>query len=430
MTISVTGDYTVAAGETVSSVDDPAFYLQSTTTKAARLTNFGEVEVSGGDEGYLLIGIRSSASYSKGASFRNEADGVFRVDGSEDGRYAQGFSSYGRNTAVTNHGLFEVIASGGAGGVDSDNKEFVFTNTGTFTVVGGAYALGVMTGGVFANSGRFEVRSGSERAIGTYTAGDGGSFNSGVMIVTDATDALDSAAVQLGWGDGTGRFSNSGKILSKDYAVVEAVSSVGSTSRQALDNSGKIKGIIDLGAGADELRNTGVITGDIYLRSGNDIYGGGGRHDGAVYGGSGSDRLSGGAGADHLFGDHAGPVPSDAGDRLDGRSGADVLTGGGGADLFVLSRIGHSTPEAPDLITDLQAIDRIDLSRLDADTGMAGNQAFHLVAVLSGAAGEAALAYDPSAGLTRLLLDVDGDGDADAVLLMSGDHHDFTGFIL
>jgi hypothetical protein len=40
------------------------------------------------------------------------------------------------------------------------------------------------------------------------------------------------------------------------------------------------------------------------------------------------------------------------------------------------------------------------------------------------------LRYNARADLTTLSLDVDGDGHADARILLAGDHTDFGGFVL
>ena len=107
-----------------------------------------------------------------------------------------------------------------------------------------------------------------------------------------------------------------------------------------------------------------------------------------------------------------------------------MLSGGGGADTFVFSSVKHSRADHPDLVVDLEAADVVDLSHIDADVTAKGDQAFHLVSALGGHAGEAALVYDADADQTRLELDTDGDGAADAVVLFSGQHADFTNFVL
>jgi hypothetical protein len=65
--------------------------------------------------------------------------------------------------------------------------------------------------------------------------------------------------------------------------------------------------------------------------------------------------------------------------------------------------------------------DRVDLTALDADSTLAGDQAFHFVASFGLHAGEATLIYDPTVGQTILRLDIDGDGRADYQLRLDGD---------
>lgn len=98
-----------------------------------------------------------------------------------------------------------------------------------------------------------------------------------------------------------------------------------------------------------------------------------------VVGSSFSDILTGNAGANVLNG-------GSGNDTLTGGAGRDVLTGGGGAlafDTFDYNATSDSLPGAilRDVITDFQgngalAGDRIDLSTIDANILLAGNQAF------------------------------------------------------
>ena len=80
------------------------------------------------------------------------------------------------------------------------------------------------------------------------------------------------------------------------------------------------------------------------------------------------------------------------------------------------------------MIVDLAADDVIDLSAIDADASTGADDAFVLVAAFGGNAGEAVLV---SVGAdTVLRLDTDGDGLADAAVLLLGDHMGHTGFVL
>ena len=116
-------------------------------------------------------------------------------------------------------------------------------------------------------------------------------------------------------------------------------------------------------------------------------------------GGDGADSLFGGAGADTLLG-------GEGADRLDGGLDADRLEGGAGADLFVF---GSAAAADGDLVADFAAAqgDRLILTLIDADTTLAGNQAFAWIGdkAFAGVAGQ--LRFD--AGV------LEGDTDGDAV---------------
>ena len=64
-----------------------------------------------------------------------------------------------------------------------------------------------------------------------------------------------------------------------------------------------------------------------------------------------------------------------------GREGGDLLTGGGGADRFDYDSLFDSDPTAADVITDFSRAqgDKIDLSTLDANLEVSGNQAFRFI---------------------------------------------------
>jgi Ca2+-binding RTX toxin-like protein len=93
-------------------------------------------------------------------------------------------------------------------------------------------------------------------------------------------------------------------------------------------------------------------------------------------GGSGVDTLFGADGRDSLFGDANNDI-------LIGGLGGDFLTGGADADTFGYNKLTDSgiTAGTRDQIFDfVHAADEIDLSTLDADKGLKGNQAFKFIA--------------------------------------------------
>ncbi|WP_157220649.1 calcium-binding protein [Flavisphingomonas formosensis] len=167
-----------------------------------------------------------------------------------------------------------------------------------------------------------------------------------------------------------------------------------------------------------------VLTGSAQVNvmlggKGNDIIDAGSSSD-TVDGGYGNDILKGAAGDDILVGG----VGSDT---LIGGGGADTLTGGTQGDRFVYASAGESTVDAADRITDFAKGDSLDLSAIDADTTVAGDQAFHLAPAFTSTAGEYMLSYDAGTNTTTALFDTNGDANADMAILFTGDVTALTG---
>ncbi|PZR32255.1 MAG: hypothetical protein DI526_17250 [Caulobacter segnis] len=142
-----------------------------------------------------------------------------------------------------------------------------------------------------------------------------------------------------------------------------------------------------------------------------------------IRGMGGDDLLRGNGGADFLYGgDGADTLSGGAGnDWLEGGAGADIVMGGAGADRFVLTAVSDSTAAAQDRFDDFSYAegDRIDLSAIDANTALTGDQAFRFIGstAFSGAAGE--LRATPAGnGLMTVYGDVDGDGVAEVQFLV------------
>jgi Ca2+-binding RTX toxin-like protein len=110
---------------------------------------------------------------------------------------------------------------------------------------------------------------------------------------------------------------------------------------------------------------TGTNGGDVLNgTAGNDVIMGLGGYD-VIHGGGGNDRIYGGLSGDGLY-------------------------GGTGADVFVYTSAAEAPPYGLmytewDTIYDFQAIDKIDLSAVDANSTLAGKQSFHLVGYSDGA---------------------------------------------
>jgi Ca2+-binding RTX toxin-like protein len=135
----------------------------------------------------------------------------------------------------------------------------------------------------------------------------------------------------------------------------------------------------------------------------------GGAGDDAVNGGSGSDQLQGGNGDDILSGgiDNDSLLGGDGADQLDGGLGADNMIGGIGTDTFRYTDSGESPLAAFDTIRDfLTGTDKIDLSAIDANTSVAGNQAF----TYNPLGGKGTVLWLPSGDGYDVFADVDGGG--------------------
>ena len=106
------------------------------------------------------------------------------------------------------------------------------------------------------------------------------------------------------------------------------------------------------------------------------------------------------------------------------------MTGGDGADRFDFRLVSDSAFNAYDRITDLADEDVINLSAIDADTTVAGNQAFALASAFTGQAGQLTLTYVASGNFTVLAADVNGDRIGDFRVILNGDHTDYDNFRL
>jgi Ca2+-binding RTX toxin-like protein len=149
------------------------------------------------------------------------------------------------------------------------------------------------------------------------------------------------------------------------------------------------------------------------------IYGTAGAN--VIFGGGGLfDELFGFGGNDKLFGEFGF-------DLLVGGRGRDTLTGGTEGDIFAYSSIADSGPgkAARDVITDYEdGTDRIDLSRIDANTKIAGDQPFNFLGTdvaFSGHRGD--LRVHSIGGGFLIEGDVNGDKKVDFVIeIVDPDH--------
>jgi Ca2+-binding RTX toxin-like protein len=213
------------------------------------------------------------------------------------------------------------------------------------------------------------------------------------------------------WGIETIRFADDSTLTAAQFeALVVATQegagpiagTAGNDSLWTMDGNDEVNGLAgdDLIGGGD---GDDVIAGDTLTDDGGDT----------LHGGAGDDQLFGVGGDDTLHG-------GDGNDLIVGGAGVDALNGGTGADVFRFAAA-DSLLAAADTIADfMSGTDKIDLSQIDADTGMAGVQQFTFIGSGAFSATPGELRYGFNGTDTYLKADRDGDGAADLVVILSG----------
>ena len=130
-------------------------------------------------------------------------------------------------------------------------------------------------------------------------------------------------------------------------------------------------------------------------------------------GGAMKDELGGGAGADKLLG-------GAEADFLTGGIGGDFLYGGAGSDRFLFADVAESSVAVFDWIRDWNAGDRIGLSAIDADSNLAGEQAFTFIGSAAFSGAGQVRAVNMGSQNTIVSADIDGDGGADLLIKLVG----------
>ncbi|HEY9344285.1 MAG TPA: calcium-binding protein, partial [Inquilinus sp.] len=253
---------------------------------------------------------------------------------------------------------------------------------------------------------------------------------------TDAASYYTSAAgvtVDLAAGTGTGGDAQ-GDILigienltGSNLANDTLIGNAGANTLAGWGGSDVLRG----GAGADVLDGGAGTDTASYYTSGTGILvslasslGSGGEAQGDTL--AGIENVSGSQGSDSLYGNTGANVLQgwNGNDILVGRAGQDTLTGGAGADRFVYVATAESVVGAnADRITDFSHAqgDRIELSGIDANTGVAGDQAFTFIGsgLSTGVAGQLR-AVNSSPGVVTIAGDVNGDGASDFHIQLTG----------
>lgn len=264
---------------------------------------------------------------------------------------------------------------------------------------------------------------------------------------------------------GTGADRMEGGTENDTYLVESTGDKVVELAGQGIDTVKTTLSVYTLGAHVENLKNIGtsqifVGTGNgldngmtggansdymfggdgkdsIFLGAGKDFAWGGTGND-SIEGQAGDDMLSGGLGADYLAGGtDKDDVRGDGGDdvlsggtgddRLSGGTGLDWSWGGSGKDTFVFlstsdfKKDGYVSSRTSEAVYDFGAGDRIDLSAIDANAKLSGNQAFTFFGEGAPGTKTAGSLWTVDMGDDLMLLgDVNGDGWQDFGLLMVG----------
>lgn len=229
-------------------------------------------------------------------------------------------------------------------------------------------------------------------------AGDQGLFD---MNITTLADGRVILAYSSETGDATNLTTLNYQMFDPREQVIDATS--GDDNFVSREDGATIKGY----EGNDML--TGLEAKDKFFgNEGNDtLFGSGG--DDQLRGGEDDDIVKGGAGKD----------------LLQGGAGADQLRGGSEADRFVFRFIEDSTVliTGQDTVLDFKIGqgDKIDLHQIDARTGASGNQSFNFIGSSNFHDHAGELRAEKTGGTTVVSGDVNGDGNADFMIVITGE---------
>lgn len=318
-------------------------------------------------------------------------------------------------------GVFDFEVSGGAGsddiwievtGADAESTNYVDAGIGSdtvyiFTDIGdisgntiteveagdgdddvlvhgtAGWMSGPVENTLFGGEGNDQLEAHASGPYGLNTL-DGGNGDDVLIAIAEAGNETTSIATNaVSGGDGNDTielYGSSGSLMPSVVHTAygdggdDIITSVAQTGVADDGDRTTVDTRLDGGADDDILTATTIFGPNdegeggsrLYGRTGDDIlrvYGG---VENTLDGGAGDDTITGGIGADRIIG---GP-------------GADRLRGGGGNDAFIFLFADGVTPTPGDTIFDFgigtaaRGDDVIDLSRVDANANVAGNQAF------------------------------------------------------
>jgi Ca2+-binding RTX toxin-like protein len=410
---------------------DPAFFVNTATNAAEAFPHVtelpnGEIFVtwaswaanpdgSGSDDGYDIHGRLLTLDHTISGTPGNDvlvgsagADDIYGAGGNDSLTGGAGndvlSGGTGHNVLWGNAGDDTFLGGSGidsfAGGSGNDTVTYESSDAGV--------AINLATGAVSGGDATGDSLNSIENVIGSThddsLTGDAGANRLDGSSGDDLIWGGDGNDILIG-GHGADVLSGGNGIDTADYSA--SLSAVTVNLSLGTGSGGDAQG--------DKLSSIENVTGSAFndQLTGNAIAN-------QLTGGAGNDTLSGAAGNDHLDG-------GAGNDFLVGGSGKDTLTGGDGADTFAFKSVQDSAPGHEDQIIDFSSAqgDHIDLSGIDANTNVAGDEAFGYIgsAAFSDVAGQLRYADHFLEG------DVNGDGTADFrihVNVASLQHGDFV----
>ena len=213
----------------------------------------------------------------------------------------------------------------------------VITGNGGANILAGLGGADILNGGAGADTATYAASSASVNVSLMTHVGSGGDAEGDTLINIEKLTG--SAFDDTLEGDAGANVLNGGSgidTVSYEHATAGVTVNLASTSTQNT-----------VGAGSDTLSGFENLIGSQF--------------DDILTGTNGANTIMGGAGND----------------KITGGGGSDILVGGEGNDTFIFKAAADSAPTLPDVITDFQAgMDKIDLSAIDSNTAVSGNQAF------------------------------------------------------
>jgi Ca2+-binding RTX toxin-like protein len=345
-------------------VESSVTYVLTQNIEKLTLTGSAAINGTGNISANLIIG-NSAANTLKGEAGADTLEGGLgddRLDGGTGNDVLRGGAGNDLYFVDSKSDVIEELAGGGLDAVSSSSTYTLAAEIETLTLTGVAAINGTGNGGANTITGN---------------AGDNnlwGGAGADILRGNDGADLLDG---------GLGVDNMTGGLGDDTYIVDDATEIVKETLDQGLDTV-KASVTYALTSHVENLTLTGTAVGATGNTLGNTIIG------------------------------------NASANVITGGGGADVLRGGSGADTFVYKALTDSEIGARDLIADYASADKLDLSLIDANALLAGNQAF---ARLAGdgeftAAGQFRLTYDGAS--TTLALNTDGDADAEMSIVLTG----------